>query len=343
MVKSGKRAVVGSFPARVLGGLLLVVLLGATGTTHLFASELPEAEHKALKPGVAATVNGDAILVADVERTLNARVPKVTGHGVLSDERIRFHRNQIIREMVVRRLMVQSAIKAGVEVTEAEIDAQEQALKARFPSGDQYQKAVESQGLDEGSIRSGLREYLLGEKRAAEIMNQVGKPTDQQLQAYYQSHLEKFVIPSQATISYLMLRVDPAAPKEIWELAKQKQAELKSRIDNGESFANIRAEVVDGDVYTAIDLGRVHEGQSGIAEIDKVAFQMEADSVSDPVWTLYGYALIHVTERLPGRQMTFEELNRSLFEKEWIEARRTDARNKWIARLVGEAELIFSE
>ncbi len=343
MVKSGKRAAVGSFPARVLGGLLLVVLLGATGTTHLFASELPEAENKGLEPGVVAMVNGDAILVADVERTLSARVPKVTGHGVLSDERIRFHRDEIIREMVVRRLMVQSAIQAGVEVTEAEIDAQEKALRARFSSDDDYHKAVAKQGLDKDLIRSGLRDYLLGEKRAAQVMDQVGKPSDEQLRTYYQNHLEKFVIPSQATISYLMLRVDPSAPKDVWERAKQRLAELKARIDKGETFADIRAEVVDGETFTAIDLGRVHEGQTGVAEIDKVAFQMAAQSVSDPVWTLYGYALVHVTEKLPGRQMKFEELNRSLFEKEWIEARRTDARNQWIAHLVGEAELIFSE
>jgi len=94
---------------------------------------------------------------------------------------------------------------------------------------------------------------------------------------------------------------------------------------------------------TAIDLGRVHQGQTGVDAIDKVAFTMAAGSVSEPLWTLYGYALAHVVDTLPGRQLTFEELNRDLFEKEWLQARRKEVRNKWLAGLVQEAALVFQE
>lgn len=344
MFHIGRGTRVVPFPARIWGGLLLAALIGAAGTAPLYASELPEGDKEGAAAAQAvAYVNGEAILAAEVERTLAARVPKVTGHGVLSDERIRFHRDQIVREMVVRKLMLQAATKAGVAVSDAEIEAEEAKLRQRFPSDEDYRRAVSAQGLDVTAIRAGLREHLMGEKLAEQVAARVPAPTEGDLMAYYDGHREQFVIPTQAAISYLMLRVDPSAPKDVWDAARDRLKAVGDRITAGESFDAVAAEVAAGGELSLVTLGLVHQGQTGVEEIDRMAFDMASGAVSEPVWTLYGYALVRVGERKPGRQLAFDELNRALFKTEWLEARRKEARNEWLAGLVREAELKFVE
>jgi parvulin-like peptidyl-prolyl isomerase len=332
-----------------MGVVLLSALFWAGGAPHLCAAESnqndqpSQAVTNGLDEGVTVRVNGVPILTSLVDSTVAARVPKVTGHGVVSDERIRFHRDQVIRELVIRQLMLQAAHEAGVQISEADITAQEEALQARFSDQASYQQAVGSQGLNKEQIRKGLREHLMGEKLAGRVMDKVTTPSEEQLRAYYDANLDKFKIPAQAEVSYLMLTVDPSATKEIWDAAKDRMAQFQERITDADSFAAVRAEIADDDSINAVDLGRVHQGQAGIGEVDKTAFSQDPQTVSDPVWTLYGYALVWVAERVDARQLSFEGLNRDLFEKEWLVARRKDARDAWVTDLVREADLKFAE
>jgi len=174
-------------------------------------------------------------------------------------------------------------------------------------------------------------------------MGAIGAPSTEQLKAYYDANLEKFKVPTQAAFSYLMLDVDPSASRDEWAAAKEQVTALKGKLADGASLASLAADIEASDALHLIDLGRVHKGQTGVEEIDVVAFDIEPGVVSEPVWTLYGYALIQVAERTGGRQLAFDELNRDLFSQEWLTARRKEARNAWIAGLVRNAELKFSE
>jgi len=325
------------------GVVLLVALLWAVGTpsSHAAASSADSTIPEPLAAGVVALVNGDPIMAAEVAAFVAARVPQVSGHGVVSDERIRFHRDQVIRELVVRQLMLQEAKHEQVEVTQAELDGQVAALQGRFTDESGYLKALASQGLDDATVRAGLRDHLMGEKLAARVMGAVGTPSTEQLHAYYDANLEKFKVPTQAELSYLMLDVDPSGSRDEWTAARERMTELKGQLAEGDSLASLLTD--DDEGLHLISLGRVHKGQTGVEEIDAVAFEIEPGTVSDPVWTLYGYALVRVAERTGGRQLAFDELNRDLFAQEWLAARRKEARNEWVAGLVRKAELKFAE
>ncbi len=65
--------------------------------------------------------------------------------------------------------------------------------------------------------------------------------------------------------------------------------------------------------------------------------------MSGPVWTLYGYALVHAGEREPGRQLGFDELNLDLFRREWREAREGEVVRAWAQDLMKHAELEFGD
>jgi len=349
---------VAALPARVRGGLVLAALLWVAGAAAGLAAEAPQGQsggESGPLDRVLVRVNGHAIRASELDRVLRARVPALTGHGSISPERMAVHRREILQELVVRRLELDEAHREGLTVTEAEVDAAEAALRSRFPDRASYDRAAAAQGLDPAAIRQGLRDHLLGAKVERRVKAQVKEPTREQLMAYHAGHPEKFHIPPRADVTYVLAPVDPSAPPDDWAKAKEAVAALRARVDGGEAFADVAAAARDDPTLKVVDLGRIHQGQSDVAEIDKAVFGSDTGSdtasdagggaaeVSGPVWTLYGYALVHAGEREPGRQLGFDELNLDLFRREWREAREGEVVRAWAQDLMKHAELEFGD
>jgi peptidyl-prolyl cis-trans isomerase C len=331
-------------PARVRGGLALAALLWVAGTAPGLPSEAPPGQAGGESVDrVLVRVNGHAIRASELDRVLEARLPALTGHASISPERLAVHRRETLQELVVQRLELDEAHRVGLTVTDAEVDAAEAELKARFPDAAAYERAVAAQGLDPAAIRAGLAEHLLGRKMEDRVRAQVQEPTREQLMAYHAEHPEKFRIPPRADVTYVLAPVDPSASPDDWKKAQAKVAAVKARIAAGEPFDDVTAAARADPALKVVALGRIHEGQAEIAEIDKAAFALGADQVSDPVWTLYGYAVVHVGAREPGRQLAFDELNLDLFRREWREAREGEALQAWLKGLMASARLEFGD
>ncbi len=335
--------------ARLRGGLVLSLILMGFGTTHLFASETGEVPAPSAAPveeaadRVVVRVNGDPIMASEVARELRLRVPNVSGHGSLSPARMQEHWKRLVTELAVNRLILQAALAADLTVSDEEIARERTVIEARFPNRAAYQAAMAQQGLDPESIDKGLREHLLGRKMEEQVTAGVKPPGKKDLRAYFADHPDKFRIPPQAEVSYLMVKVDASAPEETWQQAKARVAELSGQVKGGEPFAAASADAGKADDVDVVNLGRVHQGQADLKEIDQVAFTLQAGQISDPVWTLFGYAVVYVHSRVEARDMAFEELNLELFGSELLDTRRKEARQAWISSLMAKAKLEFSE
>lgn len=282
-------------------------------------------------------------MASELERAVAERLPNLTGHASVSPERMAVHRKAALQKLVVQRLELQEAARLGLTVTDAEVDAEVARLRARFPEGGGYQAALASAGLDPERVRAGARDHLLGRRLEERVMSKVKEPTTDQLRDYYQAHPEKFRIPPQATVSYILVPVDAAAPKEAWAAARARLLPWRDRVRGGKPFETVKAEAAREPGVQVTDEGRVHQGQGEVAEIDRAAFQLKAGQISDPVWTLFGYALVYVASTLPAREMRFDELNLELFKREWIEARRQEVLGDWVHGLMERAKLEFGE
>lgn len=326
---------------RFLNGLAVVILGSAFFASGPVLAE-EAAQDAAAGPDtdrILVRVNGEPIYESELNRAYLSRIPNVTGHANLSRERAAAHQRELLSELVVRRLILQAARKAGITVSDEEVDREAERLRARFSDREGYERAIARQGLDEAKVLEGLREHLLGAKMEQRIMDRVARPTQEQLRAYFEENPEKFRIPPRASLSYVLVQVAADATKAEWEAAQRRLEPLVQRVRGGEPFAEVAAEAAREEGVVTRDLGQVHQGQAPFQELDKVAFTLQAGQVSDPVWTLYGYAVVFVSEREEARDLAFEELNLELFEREWMSARRKEARAAWIDELVADATI----
>jgi parvulin-like peptidyl-prolyl isomerase len=341
-----KRAARAALPLRAWGGLAAVVLVATVGAGPLFASEgtePPPASGEPVKDRVVVRVNGDPIMASEVQRVVAERVPNLTGHGELSKERLDAHLRAAVQQLVVQRLVLQAAKREGITVPDAEVAAEEARLRARFATPEAYAEALRAQGLDPARVRDGLREHLLGRKMEQRVVAGVGEPGPGELKAYYDAHPDKFRIPPQARVSYVLAPVEASAPPDAWERAKARLETLRNEVGEVSGFGDLRQAASGAPDLRAVELGWVHQGQAGLQEVDKAVFAGDGTGVLGPVWTLYGQALVYVGGRRPARELPFEELNLDLFKGEWIQARREERLKAWRAALARDAVVEFGE
>ncbi|MGB9610209.1 MAG: peptidylprolyl isomerase [Bryobacteraceae bacterium] len=148
--------------------------------------------------------------------------------------------------------------------------------------------------------------FLQQESTLASLLYQhfteTARPTDQQLEAYYNAHQGEF---ETAKARHILVRFQGSrvplkeGQKDLSEQEALARAQtLRQRILKGEDFAEVaRAESDDiGSGKNGGDLGSFGRGRM-IPEFESAVFTIPVGEVSEPVKTQFGYHLIQVQER----------------------------------------------
>ena len=179
-------------------------------------------------------------------------------------------------------------------------------------------------------------ERLLAEAYAARVDEESAKEFESKLPAYRERAREQYLVgksqyqtPTEIKAAHILIRVAGRSAEEA--LAKAKA--LRERIIAGESFEAI-AESTSDDATAKQNkgsLGFFGPGQMDAA-FEKAAFALtKTGEISEPVRTQFGYHLIRLDDRKPGRQLTFEEVAPDLLEvlkTQFIDARRAQVVGK---------------
>ncbi len=237
---------------------------------------------------VAARVNGVAIRAGSVEEQY--AVALVTFQGAKSataDESGRAAvRAQMLGGLIQFALLEQAAAERGLEVEQADLDAQRAALTAMGGGEAAYAKRVE--GMPPGEIDQQLRQAVLEDKLMAALAADVVVP-DVELETFYQTNSKTRFGPS--VIARHILVADEAAASAVLD-----------RLSRGEDFAAVAADV-SLDVATAENggqLGTVRRGMTP-APVEKALFAAAPGTVIGPVLTEPGFEIMQVTRRQGSR------------------------------------------
>jgi foldase protein PrsA len=222
--------------------------------------------------GTVATVNGQPISQADFQSRLEA-TPVA---------------RQVLQQMVQDSLIEQYAKSNNINISDADVTAREDELKANFPSGS-WDEMLKSRGLTEADVRSALREQLILDKALA---GQV-RIQPAQIKAYFDKNHAAFDKPEQVTARHILVP-DLATANKV-------EAALKS----GQSFATVAKQYSTdpGSKDKGGELGTFRRGQM-VPAFDKVAFSEPIGAISAPVKSPFGYHIIQVESRTPGEKAT---------------------------------------
>lgn len=176
-------------------------------------------------------------------------------------------------------------------------------------------KAALAKGLDKDpKVQKVMVNTLLRQEVYANVRN--SDFTDEELQGYYESHKDDFVVPEKVQIKRILVKVGKERTEaEAQAIAKDAYSQVKK---NPSSFKEVAAKVSE-DPYRRRggDVGFVpRSGKPGLAAavVDK-AFEMKVDQLSEPFVTDEGVNIVYVANKRERVERTFQQMKGSVLRK----------------------------
>ncbi|MDL4842751.1 peptidylprolyl isomerase [Aquibacillus rhizosphaerae] len=178
-------------------------------------------------------------------------------------------------ESVLQKLVLVKVLEDNYEIDQSEIDSQIETYKEQY--GDQWEAILQQSGYaDEEAFREDLKVNLLQTKAVTEDI----EVTEEELQQRYERMQTNLVA------SHILVGDEETAN------------EVKEKLEAGEDFAALATEY-STDTTSAENGGELPEFGPGqmVPEFEDAAYNLEVDTISEPVETQHGFHIIKVTER----------------------------------------------
>ncbi len=269
-------------------------------------AEAPAAADTAL-PDPVAIVEGQPIKKAELEEAFSnvLAAQKIPVASIPPEQRSAGYR-MILDEMIIDKLLLKRS--ADTKVTDEEVNAQFERIKANFGTEEELQKQLAAAGQTVDKVKTGLRERLRQEHWIDEQVKGKDDVTEAEVDDFYKKNPEQFKAPEQVRASHILIAVPQDAKPEV-VTEKQKAAEaIAVRVKKGEAFDKLAKELSE-DPSAKQNSGDLDffTKEAMVPEFSNAAFAMKKNDISDPVRSQFGFHVIKVTDRKDAEVVTLEK------------------------------------
>jgi len=249
---------------------------------------------------VVATVNGEKITQAELYQRL------VDGHG-----------QETLDNIILSRLVNQEAAKAGVQVTDAEFEAELANVKESFGGESMYQLYLQQYF---GMTDAQFRDYLRMQMTATAVLKKQLAPDDATLKRHFDEQQA-----SEETRQIMARHILVATEEEA--------RDIKAQLDAGADFAALAREksTDTGSTANGGDLGLFGKGDM-VAEFENAAFALGDGQISEPVQSSYGWHIIQVT--IPDFERDKEKIR-----EDYVAEQVNERFSSWLSELKENAQI----
>ncbi len=280
-------------PARV-GTLLLLALC-------LIAALPPAAKAQTAAPiieldRIVAVVNDDVI----VESELQARMRLVkdqlrqSGTGLPPEDVLR---KQVLERLVLERLQIQIAERAGIRVDEETLNrAVEQVARQNNFDVARFREVLERDGFDFARFREDIRnEILISRLQQRQLQNRI-TVTDRDIDNYVSTIEKQGTDASAYRLSHILIAVPEAASSEAIAEARSEAERIVMTLRNGADFAKVAVGQSDGQqALQGGDLGW-RNGSELPTIFAEVVPKMRKGDISDPIKSSSGFHVVQLAD-----------------------------------------------
>jgi peptidyl-prolyl cis-trans isomerase SurA len=286
------------------GTALALVTLGGS-LAHAQTREL--ATQGELLDRVVAIVNDGVVLNSD----LDAEVAAVTER--LKEQKLELPPQNVLRQQVLERLVlqeiqVQRAGKAGVKVSDENVNAALQDVaKRNGMTLTQLPEALARQGVDYPTYREEIRrEIMLQMLRQRDVLQHIAV-TPREIDQFLDKQSKTPSARDEYNVSHILIAIGQEATQAQLDAAAKKANDVYERAKGGEDFAKLA--VAYSNSQTAFDGGALgwRKGSELPTFLTDVIAKLKPGEVSEPLRTPTGYHIIRLNEVRGGTQKAEED------------------------------------
>ncbi|WP_164716593.1 peptidyl-prolyl cis-trans isomerase [Paenibacillus whitsoniae] len=230
---------------------------------------------------------------------------------------------QTLDSLINDELISQESKKAGIVVTDDDVNAELKSIQASFPSQEQFQQALTSYGMTIDDLKKNMSSQVMLKK----ILEPQITVTDDDIKKYYDENLETLKTPEQVQASHITVATKAEADA------------LLAKLKSGSDFAALAKES-STDANTKDKGGELGYFSAGTqdAALEKAAFALKTGELSEPVQTASGYDIIKVTDHKAAATPTLDEKKDSI-KQTLTEQKISDMSQTWLEQKKSEATI----
>lgn len=238
-----------------------------------------------LAEGVLAKVNDVEIKREDYDKALEVQAKLYAYQMGIGQS--------VTDQLVNQEILKEDLAKNKVTISEEERTAVLDQYKLYFGDEAAYEGFLKDAGLSKESFEKLIKDDIIYSKHK-EWYKMNHTPSDEDLQAYFDANKETLVT---VNASHILVETEEEAK------------EVKARLDKGEDFATIAAEV-SKDQSNASNGGNLGDFGQGamVKEFNDTVFAMEVGQISEPVKTEFGWHII----KLNSKKESVEDLKNDI-------------------------------
>lgn len=285
---------------------------GSSAVIALAAIAVVSGCKKGAPAGVAATVNNHPITFADLEKNYKMQ-PMANPEGISEDE-IQIQKLDLLQKLIEAEIMLQRAEKLGLLVTDADVEAKFNELKAPY-TVEEFNKQLTSRNMTVADLKTQLRKDLSIQKLLNKEIASKINITDSDVKNFYnanrkgfnfvepQFHLMQIVVTASPDPSVRNLKNDKAQNED---QARKKIEAIQARLSQGDDFSTVAQNYSEdpATVQNGGDLGYLPESafDKTPPELRKLVFSLQPGQLSPILHTQEGYRILKMISKEPAGQ-----------------------------------------
>jgi parvulin-like peptidyl-prolyl isomerase len=241
---------------------------------------------------IAATVNGEPILRAEVENG----VRRVLGGRQVAENNQAPLQAEVLSQLIDRQLVSQFVSRSGIVITDVQLALAEKQMRLQLESQKvSWDTFLADQKQTEAEFRSRLAWQLLWDRYLQRALN------DMAYETFFEAHRQDFD-GTELRVSHVLLRPAKSNDPEGAQKLIAEAASLRERIESGQlAFDEAARRYSAGPSREqGGDLGFIPRQGPMVEAFAQAAFRLKPGEISQPVVTPFGVHLIKVTEVKPG-------------------------------------------
>lgn len=267
--------------------------------------------HAEVMDRVVAVVNEGIITMSELNTATQLALQDLKGGRRGRD--IVEVRSKILDQLIERRLVEQASSKAGISVSEKEIDnAIEDVKRQNSLTQEGLLRALANSSLTYSEYRNQLKEQIRQVKFINKKFRTKVDISEDDMEDYYRQNIERFYGPGEVRLRQIFLPVEKGAT-----ILQRKDTEEKARmildeIKKGGDFVRLAITYSKGpNPEGGGDLGYIKVGEMD-PTIERVVIGLKVGEVSGIIETPSGFHIIQLVDRKGGEPRPFQEVREEI-------------------------------
>lgn len=221
----------------------------------------------------------------------------------------------VVNRLIDKTLLLQHSKKLHIKAEPLEVEAEFEKIKSNFKDEMAFEIELAELGASEEELKEDIKESIILSKLYSHIKKSLIKISDQQLEEYYRANKEAIDFGEGIHLGHILIKTYPGEKDEALKQALDRIRKVKARLDKGESFEKIAAEISEcTSSKNGGDLGFVIPGMLDDETFESVAISTKVGKHSDIFETEEGFHILKVYEKQKHYKPGFPEVKTKLME-----------------------------